>query len=61
VAGALQSAGRSLFLRTFLGHSDRDLARALLPVAAAHRLKDRNLQPGEGANVHELLTVEGRI
>jgi aminoglycoside phosphotransferase (APT) family kinase protein len=61
LTGALQSAGRSLFLRTFLGHSDRDLARSMLPVAAAHRLKDRNLRPGEAAKVHELLSVEGLI
>jgi aminoglycoside phosphotransferase (APT) family kinase protein len=60
LTGVLQSAGRSLFLRTFLAHSDRDLARSLLSVAAAHRLKDRNLRPGEAANIHELLRVEGR-
>ncbi len=58
--GVVQSTGRSLFLRSFLRHCDRDLARSLLPAAAEHRLRDRNLRPGEAAKVHELVRVEGR-
>lgn len=57
--GALLSAGRSLFLRTFLRHTDQALARSLLPVAATHRLEDRNLRPGEARSIHELLSAEG--
>ena len=59
LGGAVQSAGRSLFLRTFLQSSDRELARSLLPVAAEHRLQDRNVRPGEAAKIRELLRVEG--
>ena len=56
--GTLQSAGRSVFLRTFLRHANRHLARSLLADVAAHRLTDRNLRPAEVVNVHELLAVE---
>jgi aminoglycoside phosphotransferase (APT) family kinase protein len=55
----LQSAGRSLFLRSFLRAAGRDPARHLLPMMAANRLEDRNLLPGEARNIHRLLDRQG--
>lgn len=60
LTGAAQAAGRSVFLRTFLRNSNRELACSLLGEAGAHRLEDRNLRPGEAANVHKLLAAEGQ-
>lgn len=54
----LQAAGRSLFLREFLRHVGRARARTVLSLAAAHRLQDRNLRPGEEVKIHRLLNAE---
>ncbi len=59
VAGRLQSAGRSIFLRSFLRGVDRDRARALLPSAAEHRLGDRNVRSGEADAIGSLLAAQG--
>lgn len=60
IAGRVQSAGRALFLRTFLRQVDLDRARSMLPVVAAHRFEDRNLRPDEADRIHELLRTEGK-
>ena len=60
LVGALQGAARSHFLSVFLDHTDRDAARALLPIVAEHRLTDRNLRSGEAASIHQLLESGGR-
>lgn len=54
-----QSAARSLFVGAFLGLEGRDTARPFLSAVAEHRLLDRNLRPGEAANIYELLAREG--
>jgi aminoglycoside phosphotransferase (APT) family kinase protein len=59
LVGALQGAARSHFLSVFLDHTDRDAARALLPIVAEYRLLDRNVRSGEAADIHRLLEDEG--
>jgi aminoglycoside phosphotransferase (APT) family kinase protein len=52
---ALQTVGRSFFLRSFLRAAGREPARAQLPMMATHRLQDRNLRPAEARNIRRLL------
>lgn len=56
---ALQNAVRSVFVNTFLEHAGREEARPLLPIAAEHRLADRNLRAGEPEEIRRLLSEEG--
>ena len=58
VSRLVQSAARSFFLRTFLDHADRRLARSMLVEAAEHRLTDRNLRPGEADRIRRLVRDE---
>jgi aminoglycoside phosphotransferase (APT) family kinase protein len=43
--------GRGLFLRAFLRYVDRDGARKRLRIAAAHRLRDRNMLDSERTRI----------
>ncbi len=48
------AAGRTEFLRFFLGALDADAARALIPLAVEHRLEDRNMTEGERTRMRRL-------
>jgi aminoglycoside phosphotransferase (APT) family kinase protein len=55
IAGSIQSAARSQFVRRFLAGTDRELARTHLPVAAKIRQTDPNLRPAEADSIQKFL------
>jgi tRNA A-37 threonylcarbamoyl transferase component Bud32 len=50
----LAAVGRRFFLRGFLHASDRDAARAAIPAAVEHRLRDRNMTEGEKTRMRRM-------
>ncbi len=55
VARAVQAGGRAYFIRRFLRRCDRERLAALLPAAAAHRVRDPNVRPSEVASIRRLV------
>jgi aminoglycoside phosphotransferase (APT) family kinase protein len=53
------AVGRGLFLRSFLGHFDRDEVRQQLPVTAERRLHDRNIGQHERERTERFLAKVG--
>src|SRR5947208_14687855 len=49
---------RTMFVRSFLAHFDLAPVRSVLPAVAAWKSRDRNMQPGEVAAMHRLVTRE---
>lgn len=54
------TAGRRLFLRSFLAHFDRDAVCRQLPVVIAWRMDDPNMSEAEKANLRHLMQHEER-
>lgn len=57
---ALAAVGRWLFLRAFLGATDREAARAAIPAAVDNRLRDRNMSEREKARMRRLAEKAAR-
>ena len=56
---ALAAVGRWLFLRAFLGATDRETARAAIPAAVENRLHDRNMSEREKERMRRLARKAG--
>jgi hypothetical protein len=56
---ALAAVGRWLFLRAFLGATDRETARAAIPAAVESRLDDRNMSEREKERMRRLARKAG--